>query len=248
MTDSLSIHQGTTELTIIVGNGSEQKTFNVEQSVNHNNNLVDVIFVFDTTGSMDKKIEALLASCSQFVTESQKLNLDINFALISFGDILKPEKGDKIVKEVDLTSDILKIKKGLETITRNCGFGNQGESAFEAIHKAFEIKCRNKAIKSIILITDEPAHMQNISSQSIITELLKREYLTFVIATNEPYYKEMAQKTGGLWKQISANTKFEDILEIFKDLAKKVIKISGEVLESGGSVSAYLAARNPTRD
>jgi Mg-chelatase subunit ChlD len=245
MTDRLSIPQQTTGLTIIVGKGSERKTFEFEQSANHRNDLADIIFVFDTTGSMDTKIEALLASCSQFVTESQKLNLDINFALISFGDILNPEKGDKIIKEVDLTSDISEIKRGLQRITKNCGFGNLGESSFEAIYKAFEIKCRNKAVKSLILITDEPAHMQNIKSYTVIEELIKREYLTFVIATNERYYKEMAEKTCGIWKEISAHTKFEDILKIFQDLAKKVTEISNDVLESGGSVSGYIAARNP---
>lgn len=248
MTDNLSIPQEFTELTITVGKGSNSKTFKVEQRVNHNKRLADVIFVFDTTGSMDSKIEALLTSCSQFVTESQKLDLEINFALISFGDILDPEKGDKITKEVDLTPDISKIKKGLQTITRNCGFANQGESSFEAIYKAFEIKCRNNSVKSLILITDEPAHMHKIMSQTIIGELEQREYLTFVIATNERYYKEMAEKTGGVWKEISANTKFEDILKIFQELAKKVTKISDDVLESGGSVRAYLAERNPLRE
>lgn len=247
MTDKLSFSQEATELTIIVGRGSDSKTFKIEQSLNHNNNLVDVIFVFDTTGSMDSKIEALLTSCSQFVTESQKLNLDINFALISFGDILNPERGDRIIKEVDLTSDISKIKKGLQTITRNCGFGNEGESPFEAIREAFKISCRRNSVKSIILITDEPAHMQDIKADTIIHELLQKEYLTFVIAIDTMYYKTMALKTGGIWKKISAHTRFEDIYRIFQELAKKVSIISNQVLLSGGSVKEYLAL-NPPKD
>lgn len=247
MTDRLSISKETS-LSVTIGSGANKKTYEFTQSTNHQNDRVDIIFVFDTTGSMNTKIEALLSSCGQFVMESEKLNLDINFALISFGDILQPERGDKITKEVDLTSDLSRIKRGLQQITRNCGFANQGESSFEAIFKAFEIKCRDRSIKSIILITDEPAHMHNFSSQTVIAELKKREYLTFVIATDEHYYKEIAEKTGGVWKQISADTRFEDILKIFKDLANKISEISLAVLESGGSVRAYLEAQNPQRN
>ena len=244
MTDSLSIPQETPNIIFSIGNGSEKKTYSVKQKANFLGNTLDVIFVFDTTGSMDNKIEALSTVCYQFVEETKEMNLDANFALISFGDISREFGGDKITKEVDLTDDISRIKEGLKNITRNAGFGNGGETPFEAIREAFKIECRAGATKSIILITDEPALMHKIKSSDIIEELLERDYVTFVIATDTPYYKEMANKTAGIWKQISAHTNLNDLLEIFKDVAKKMSEKYYQIQLDGG-MKNHLALNPP---
>jgi len=120
-------------------------------------NQVDVVFVFDSTGSMDDKISALVQTCTQFVEEAGKLQLDAQFALISFGDISVRGGGDKIELVVPLTPDIATVKHGLTYIPRNNGFGNVGESSMEAMQEVFGLPYRPKAVKVVILITDEPA-------------------------------------------------------------------------------------------
>ena len=71
---------------------------------------VDIDFVFDTTGSMDDKIQALLATCRQFVDEARKLGLDPYFSLTSFGDLSVEGGGDRIELVVPLTGNIEGIK------------------------------------------------------------------------------------------------------------------------------------------
>ena len=209
-------------------------------------NQVDTVFVFDTTGSMNDKIEALLLTCRQFVDEAESLSLDPHFALISFGDISVIGGGDTIELVVPLTGDIEKVKYGLSNIPRNCGFGNSGETPLEAIHKAFKISHRERAVKVMVLITDEPALQHDISVEKVIQELGEREYLVFVVAIDEPYYKEMALKNGGIWKEIGVHTDLSDILEAFKEMAKKVSEVAQEVhLLGEGSVKRYLELKAP---
>jgi len=209
-------------------------------------NQVDVVFVFDTTGSMDDKISALIQTCTQFVEEASGLHLDAQFALISFGDISVRFGGDKIELVVPLTPDIAQIKHGLTYIPRNNGFGNVGESSLEAIQEVFGLPYRPKAVKVVILITDEPALQHQYKAKEVTARLTEREFLVFVIATDEPYYHEMAQKNGGIWKQIGASTDLSEILAIFKEIARKVSRVAKDVhLLGGGSVRKYLKMLPP---
>lgn len=230
------------EQSIIVGKPQvSSKTGKVESG-----NQVDIVFVFDTTGSMDDKISALIQTCTRFVEEADGLQLDPQFALISFGDISVQGGGDRIELVVPLTPDIATVKHGLTYIPRNNGFGNVGESSMEAMQEVFKLPYRPKAVKVVILITDEPALQHQYKAKEISTKLTEREFLVFVIATNEPYYKEMARKNGGIWKQIGADTDLSEILAIFKEIAKKVSRVVKDVQLIGkGSVKEYLKLKPP---
>lgn len=214
--------------------------------VQQHHNKADVVFVFDTTGSMDSKIAGLLKTCTAFVDESKSLDLDTHFALISFGDVSVQGGGDRIDLVVPLTANMQDIKTGLRTIPRNNGFGNQGETPFEAIRQAFTLPYRKDAVKVLILITDEPALQHNISASTIMSELRQLEYLVFVLATGAPYYKEMAKQNGGVWKEISQKTDLAEVLELFRALAQRVSQVAKKVHSLGdGSVKKYLALKSP---
>jgi len=209
-------------------------------------NMVDIIFVFDTTGSMDDKISALLDTCAGFVDEAGKMKLDPQFTLISFGDLSVQGGGDKIDVVVPPTQDIEKIKHGLKYIPRNNGFGNLGESVLEAIDEAFKIRYREKAVKVMIIITDEPALQWKTKVEKTISTMTQREFLVFVVATDEPYYHEMAIKNGGIWKEIGPNTDLDEILRLFNEMAKKVSQIAKNVhLMGKGSVKEYVKLTAP---
>ncbi len=210
--------------------------------------LVDIVFVFDTTGSMENEIAGLLRTCTQFVDETLKLELDAQFALISFGDISVHGGGDRIEVVVSPTANVEKMKQGLSHIPRNNGFGNEGESCLQAIQQAFELNYRDNAVKVMVLITDEPAHQDQISVNQIINELVKREYLAFVIAIDQPYYREMAKRNGGIWKEVGPSTSLDEILVLFREIAKKVSQVVNEVHEvAKGSVSRYLQLKPPSK-
>jgi hypothetical protein len=250
MSDKLATRKNKT--LIVTGKGKDKQVLAPQLKISSRGkiqgfgNKVDIVFVFDTTGSMDNKIEALLLTCKEFVDEAKSFDLDAHFALVSFGDISIAGGGDTIDLVVPLTGNIEKIKKGLTNIPRNNGFGNEGESCLEAILKAFRIRHRKNAVKVMVIITDEPALQHEISTDMVIKQMRKNEYLVFVVAIDMPYYKEMALKNGGTWKQIGMNTNLGDILKVFKEMAKKVSSIAQEVhLLGKGSVSKYLALKDP---
>ena len=215
--------------------------------VRNSGNSVDVVFVFDTTGSMDDKIQALLETCAQFVEEAGKMQLDPQFSLISFGDISVQGGGDRIELVVSPTTEIERVKYGLAHIPRNNGFGNDGESCLEAVQEAFKLQYRQGAVKVLILITDEPALQHHIRVGDMIRNLAEREFLVFVVAIDEPYYREMAARNGGVWKRVGANTDLSEILEAFREIAKKVSQIAKDVhLLGKGSVKEYLKLKPPS--
>lgn len=240
---------------ITTGKGSQKTVISAQTQVSSStgkvvrgDNQVDVALVFDTTGSMADKIANLVKACQQFVGEGQSLGLDLQFALISFGDISVQDGGDKIEVVVPLTEDIHRIQEGLSNIPQNNGFGNTGESSLEAIEKALEFSYRPKAVKVIILITDEPALQHRISADQMIGRLRQREFLVFAIATADQYYKEMGYKTGGDWKEISPRTDLAEILARFREMAKKASQVAKEVHRLGeGSVKKYLALKPPEK-
>jgi Mg-chelatase subunit ChlD len=250
MDDKLAKRTAGTVVTL--GKGVEQKTLMGKPAVSSDTgkvvgaNQVDVVFVFDTTGSMDDKINGLLQTCAEFVDEASKMKLEPQFALISFGDISVPLGGDRIELVVPLTDDIEKIKHGLKYIPRNSGFGNLGESVLEAIDEAFKIQYRPKAVKVMVVITDEPALQWATKVDKTIATLGEREFLVFVIAIDEPYYKEMAVKNGGVWKDVTSTRDFSEILDLFRELAKKVSQIVKAVHQiARGSVKEYLKLAPP---
>lgn len=253
MSDKLSTPRRTV---ITTGKGKNQKAITVGKprvssrgKVVGYENKVDVVFVFDTTGSMDDKIEGLKQTCKFFVDEAKSLDLDMQFALISFGDIKVEGRGDKIEVVVSPTSSIKKIKNGLTDMPRNSGFGNDGESSMEAIGEALGLKYRAEAVKVLILITDEPAHQHNITADEMTKRLSEREFLVFVIAPSLPYYKVMALNNGGIWKEVGLDTDLSEILEAFKEIARTVSEVAEEVhLLADGSVKRYLQLKPPKPD
>ncbi len=209
-------------------------------------NLVDLVFTIDTTGSMSDKIDALLRTVSQFVKEAESFDLDMQFALISFGDISIQGGGDRIDVVVPLTKDVGRMQTGLAEIPRNNGFGNEGETPLEAVAEALQLKYREHAVKVLVLITDEPALEYRYRRNEMIKTLKTKEFLVFVLAIDTPYYRAMAKENGGVWKQISASTDLSELLNMFRDLAKKVSQVAKAVHQiGGGSVSKYLQLKPP---
>ncbi|OQY81312.1 MAG: hypothetical protein B6D41_19850 [Chloroflexi bacterium UTCFX4] len=205
---------------------------------------VDLVFVIDTTGSMSDKIKGLLQTAQKFVDRFARLQMDARIAIVAFGDLTV--KGDKIVA-TSFTANMQTTKNSLQKIPRFSGGGNRGESSLEALQKAMTLAFRANAVKTLLLITDEPAlQNRNLNAADVINELVAGEYLAFVVGTKDKYYKEMARATGGKWYQVSAHADFTDLLAMFGDIADRVTDTVADVYRLGdGSVSDYLQLNPP---
>jgi Mg-chelatase subunit ChlD len=206
---------------------------------------IDLVFVIDTTGSMSDKIESLLATCSQFADDFNALELNHRIAVVAFGDLRV--EGDKI-QNTAFTSNVEATKKSLRNIPRYNGGGNEGESSLEALERALSLPFRSDAVKAIVLITDEPADQHRLKADEMIGRLGEREMLVFVASPPYKYFQRMALRNGGQWYRISAHTNFNDLLKMFRDLAKKVSQVVSDVYQIGdGSVTDYLRLKQPDK-
>lgn len=220
------------------------RIFSRQTVADGNRNAVDIVFVIDTTGSMDDKIEALLETCQDFVIQTGSLGLDGQFALIAFGDISIQGGGDTIKEVVSLTHEAGRITAGLGNIPRNNGFGNLGESSLEALERAMRVRLRPHAVKVIVLITDEPALEHARSATSVTKTLIQREFVAFVLSPDIGYFRAMALQTGGVWKLIGPDTDLSELLAMFRDMAGGVAQVAHDVHAlGGGSVKEYLKLR-----
>ncbi len=206
---------------------------------------VDLVFVIDTTGSMSDKIESLLATCSRFVEDFNALRLNQRIAIVSFGDLRVP--GDKI-QNTAFTAEVEVTQRSLRNIPRNNGGGNEGESSLEALERALTLPFRSDAVKAIVLITDEAADQQRLKADDMIGRLTEREMLVFVASPPHKYYQRMALRNGGQWYRISAHTRFNELLDLFRNLARTVSQVVSDVYQVGdGSVANYLRLKPPER-
>lgn len=202
---------------------------------------VDIVFVIDTTGSMEDEIDGLLTTSQKLVDRLAKKQINWRIAVEAFGDLTVP--GDRIAATV-FSKNIEVIKKSLREIPRYSGGGNEGESSLEALLKAMNLSgFRQSAIKVFILMTDEPAlQSEQLNADMVIDTLRKKGALTFVISEPFDYFKRMARATGGTWFQISNDTNFLSILRRF---GEKVAQVVEEVYQlADGDVQKYLLLKS----
>jgi len=202
---------------------------------------VDLVFVVDTTGSMEGEIDGLLKSLKSLALQLDLRGIDWLIATLAFGDLTV--KGDKIAV-TPFTDKLEVVKKTLDHIPRYDGGGNEGESSLEALVKALELPTyRFSAIKVCLLLTDEPALKKNLTPKVVIERLVEAGILTFVISEPQGYFQEMARKTGGAWFKISAEVDFSSILDqLFRQVAQTVAAVQ---MEAGGDVQKYLQLNPP---
>ena len=119
---------------------------------------MDVLFLIDTTGSMDDEISVVKESIVDMITEieSGKPAPDVRFGLVLYRD-----RGDEYVtKTFELTRDTDSIIRTVRDI-RSGGGGDTPESVNEALHEAVSNINWDKDIdteKTIFLIGDAEPH------------------------------------------------------------------------------------------
>ncbi len=196
----------------------------------------DFVFVTDTTGSMNDKIEGLLSTCQKFTDRVATANIDWQIAVVAFGDLLVPN--DKIVATA-FSNKTEVVKRSFMNIPRYSGGANHGESSYEALEYALNLNgFRPEALKIFILVTDEPPHQDRLTTQGIIGKLKQANVITFVVSIPSPLLSAISDLTGGKWYPISSHADFLTILDF---LTKQVVTTTLAVFqEAGGDVGRYL--------
>jgi von Willebrand factor type A domain len=200
----------------------------------------DLVFVIDTTGSMNDKIDGLIQSCQSFVDKLAAKHIDWAAAVVGFGDLTV--EGDRIVA-TPFSSGSDRVKSLLRGLPRYSGGGNEGESSLEALQAALDQPgYRPDAMKVVVLITDEPALQRKVRPSTMTGRLREAGAITFVLSPNINYFRSMATDTGGQWWNVDSGGDFSQILAVFEKIATRVAATVAAVQKlAGGDVKEYMA-------
>lgn len=220
--------------------GTTAKVVRMEVGRDSAKALADLVFVIDTTGSMNDKIDGLIESCQSFVDKLATRHIDWAAAIVGFGDLTV--EGDRIVA-TPFSSSAERVKGLLRGLPRYSGGGNDGESSLEALHAALnQPGYRTGATKVVVLITDEPALQKQLRPSTMTGQLREAGAIAFVLSPKIKYFQSMAIDTGGQWWNVESGGDFSKILAVFDKIATKVASTVAAVHRlTGGNVKEYLS-------
>ncbi|MCL2203967.1 MAG: Hsp70 family protein [Defluviitaleaceae bacterium] len=177
---------------------------------------VNVVFVIDTTGSMDTYINGVKDRAIEFSNILASKGAMYKLGLIGFGDLGEKEKPSVY----NFTNDVPKFQKQVKNIPRTYG-GDIPESSLDALETGVELLKSHRddgtARNIFILITDAPPHVPTASGKSVaqICEMLATySVTTYVVARKDresiDAYDPVTKPNG---KYYDLNDKFFDILD-----------------------------------
>lgn len=176
----------------------------------------NIIFIIDTTGSMDTYINGVKDRAIEFSNILSSKGTGYQLGLIGFGDL-----GEKENPSIyNFTDDVEKFQRQVKNIPRTYG-GDIPESSLEAIETGIELVRTSKlepGSKNIfILITDAPPHVPTVTGKSItdVANLLQANAITtYVVARKDKAsieaYDPLTKPSG---KYYDLKDKFYDILD-----------------------------------
>jgi Mg-chelatase subunit ChlD len=192
---------------------------------------VDIMFVFDSTGSMKNEIRAMQDAIIGFASDIKSEGLSIQLGLIEFKDRIIGEES-KLFSFSDglFTADISQFQKAVDGLVAKGG-GPEPESSPDALMLALEQPFRECSNKVIVLITDAPPRIpdKDTSSYEIVTQKMKDKNLNQIyivtMLQNSKCHKhleliEAIQKMGGDGLAFELSKKDEDRKEHFKKVLK----------------------------
>jgi molecular chaperone DnaK len=179
--------------------------------------LVNVVFLIDTTGSMDTYINGVKDRAIEFSEILASKGAMFKLGLIGFGDLNEKERPSVY----NFTDDVTRFQKQVKNIPRTYG-GDIPESSLDALETGIELinTSRGESLGAryiFILITDAPPHVPTISGRRVhdIHQMLdENEVTAYVVARKDrdsiEAYDPITKPYG---KYYDLNDKFFDILD-----------------------------------
>lgn len=173
---------------------------------------VDVVFVLDSTGSMEDNIRGVRAYTNLFFEQLKLNSLDVAMGLVTFSDV-------RVRKPYvyGVTAKIEKIRNKMFDIEFKGG-SEIAESGLDALISAVnEIEFRSDARKFFVLFSDGTFHDADYDGQSQysldeLVRILKQNNITVdVVGIDYLPVKQLAYGTGGNWRPIPGKGHSEKI-------------------------------------
>ena len=170
---------------------------------------IDIVFIFDQTGSMQDEINAVKNNVLMFADILKGSAMDYRLALVTFSDAVE--------KVRDFTKDVNLFKGWIGDIVADGG-GDEPENDLEALTRAMQFKFLPGSQVVFILITDAPYHQADAFTSLSMLPLAKKIKLegvkVYPISADYPQYQWLARETDGVYFNI-----LKDFSAIIEELA-----------------------------
>ncbi len=155
--------------------------------------VVDVVFLLDISGSMIDNIRAVGRQLRQMVTVFEEKGIDFRLGIVLFRYL----DDDTIVHQP--TWDVERYKRLLTThVVAAAGDERAHDAIFKAIRR---VNFRKEANRRFILVTDE-ASKGSYKLSDVLQQCWKNKITVDVIGIKHTTHLALSSKTGGLWYPI----------------------------------------------
>ena len=193
---------------------------------------VNVVFVVDTSASMRDNIQQVANHLNIMTDEFDTIKLEYHLGMSEFS----VRRDGQRLKTISLRPDVGLIRRNMQR-ARLSG----DEHALDALVDTLNyMEFHPDADKHLVLVTDERATtslaLENATVDMrarIIRDCLSQEIHTNVLGFTEPFQKQIAEETGGLWQKIpgglsqvaslpTSRLAYERFLKVFRDIVKDI--------------------------
>ena len=194
---------------------------NLVKPITKTNGDIDVVFVIDTTGSMDSSISAVKNNIRNIVESISSKTKSARFALVTYQDhpCCGGSSGDYPSKiETDFTSSVEVFNKAVNFIQLGNG-GDWEESVYSGIKTGLNLQWRAGVKKIMIVIGDAPAKnpepVTELTEQSIVDAAYAVDPAQIYIIDTSGHdamapVMSLAERTGGAYLQADDSNKIVD--------------------------------------
>jgi len=182
--------------------------FSLMPDTTSGNNVVDVVFVLDVTGSMGDEITSVKTNLGAFAQSLDSQGVDYQLAMVTFLD--------EVENVYDFTSDVNLFQTYIDAQYSHGG-GDWKENSLDAIYAATQLQFRDNARREFIWITDAGYHVNagptSLTVENVVDALLLNGVTCNAVSGDGirvEYCEPITQPTGGDWFDIDGN--FLDIL------------------------------------
>ncbi len=197
---------------------------------------LDLMFTFDTTGSMYGYLEQVRLNLSQIITEVHEGLPDARIAIMAYGDHCD-ESSTYLVKSSKFMTDTARLVEFIRDVEKTGG-GDAPEAIEDALWTANQSEGAKNSSKALILIGDAPSHSKSECPygrdyEAEAGKLRDRGVRMYTVLCGNDgsarrQFQDLAHKSGG---------KFLPLADI-KDLCDLLVAIA---MREGGRLDVYQA-------
>lgn len=196
------------------------------------NDALDLVFVFDDTGSMGDEIDGAKAGVTDLTDSIDSTNIDARYGLVTFKDDVEIDQ--------HFTPKATELKAAVDALEATGG-GDAPEANFDAVEHALDLDWRTDAQRVIVDITDASSHYQgdgsefsNYTFEDVVLDIQVAD-VTFIAVSPDTdnktsSIKSVAGEVDGLWTDIdelrsglfSKNTSAENFQKVLERITSLV--------------------------